>query len=347
MLEHSDRFDATLVTFGDGPLAQRARGAGIRVVTTEAPFSFLRLPKAFLHVRRAARSLRPDVIVANSMIGAGLGIVVPRSRGTRVMMLRDLVRGGYFGAIARAVISRLIIPSYAMVIANSDATAASIPPAARRRTVVEVASPVSGVSKVSAPRERTTASGPLRVLSLSRLQRWKGIHDLVEAAGLAAQEIGAARLSLTVAGGSVMADGGYEQSLVSRAGELGIEADFPGHVSDVAGLLAAHDVVVVASEIPEPFGQVVPQALAAALPVIATAHGGPAAVLADSEAGRLVPPSDPAAMAAALVSLAEDPGSWTRASAAASRLAQQYTDQSTVERWESLLVGAHARGGRK
>jgi glycosyltransferase involved in cell wall biosynthesis len=64
--------------------------------------------------------------------------------------------------------------------------------------------------------------------------------------------------------------------------------------------------VVHASVLPEPFGQVVVEAMAAGRPVIATAAGGPLEVIRDGYDGLLVPPGDVSAMARAMRRLADD-----------------------------------------
>jgi glycosyltransferase involved in cell wall biosynthesis len=65
-------------------------------------------------------------------------------------------------------------------------------------------------------------------------------------------------------------------------------------------VLRRADVVVHASVIPEPFGQVVLEGMAAGLPVIATASGGPLEVITDRVDGLLVAPNDVGAMADAM-----------------------------------------------
>jgi D-inositol-3-phosphate glycosyltransferase len=66
------------------------------------------------------------------------------------------------------------------------------------------------------------------------------------------------------------------------------------------------DIVVHASN-REPFGRVLLEAMAAGRPVIAPREGGPLEIVSDGETGLLVPPRDPDALAAAMVSLLEDP----------------------------------------
>src|ERR1700704_3441600 len=67
------------------------------------------------------------------------------------------------------------------------------------------------------------------------------------------------------------------------------------------------DILVHASIIPEPFGQVVIEGMAAGLPVVAAGAGGPAEVIEDGVTGILYPPGDVGALASALRKLAAKP----------------------------------------
>ena len=81
---------------------------------------------------------------------------------------------------------------------------------------------------------------------------------------------------------------------------------FAGFVDDIPSLLTDTDVVVHASVIPEPFGQVVLEGMAAGLPVVAAAAGGPLELIAHDVNGLLVPPGDRDALADQLRRLALD-----------------------------------------
>lgn len=100
----------------------------------------------------------------------------------------------------------------------------------------------------------------------------------------------------------------FETRLRRRVRELGVESvvRFLGYQSDLVGLLAAVDVVVVPSW-NEAFSLVAAEAMAAGRPVVASNVGGLAEVVEHEVTGLLVPPRDAAALADAILRLAEDP----------------------------------------
>jgi glycosyltransferase involved in cell wall biosynthesis len=65
-------------------------------------------------------------------------------------------------------------------------------------------------------------------------------------------------------------------------------------------------VLVHASRLPEPLGQVVQEGMRAGLPVVAADAGGPAEVITPGETGFLFPPGDVGALAETLTTLADD-----------------------------------------
>ena len=122
------------------------------------------------------------------------------------------------------------------------------------------------------------------------------------------------------------ASGGRSPSSGSRD-----RVEFLGFRDDVWRELARLDVLVHASVIPEPFGQVVVEGMAAGLPVLAAAAGGPAEIIEDGVDGVHVPPGYPEALAAALRRLAADPARRRRLGDAARRSARRYAPERTAE----------------
>ncbi|NBB82813.1 MAG: glycosyltransferase [Alphaproteobacteria bacterium] len=78
-----------------------------------------------------------------------------------------------------------------------------------------------------------------------------------------------------------------------------------GFREDVRRIIAAGDVLALPAKA-EPFGLVLLEAMALGRPVLATRAGGPLDIVHDGETGLLVEPSNPAAMAEALVRLLND-----------------------------------------
>ena len=111
---------------------------------------------------------------------------------------------------------------------------------------------------------------------------------------------------------------------------------------DADALLAAYarcDVCVVPAIWPEPFGIVAVEAMAAGRPVVASAVGGLASTVVDGETGLLVPPGDPAALAAALERLLDDRALAARLGASGRDRARWYNWDTIYEREYAKLLG--------
>lgn len=93
---------------------------------------------------------------------------------------------------------------------------------------------------------------------------------------------------------------------IEAAGEQG-RILMTGYRDDIPRVMAALDVVVVASVEVEAQSRIVPQAFATGRAVVATRVGGIPELVEDGANGLLVPPSDGAAIAAALRRLFDDP----------------------------------------
>ncbi len=110
--------------------------------------------------------------------------------------------------------------------------------------------------------------------------------------------------------------GARERAAVELLGPLGDE--------DKAALLRSVDVYVAPHTGGESFGIVLVEAMSAGSPVVASDLGAFRRVLDDGALGVLVPPGDPAALAAALLRLLADPSERSRLSLAASRAVRRY-----------------------
>ena len=102
-------------------------------------------------------------------------------------------------------------------------------------------------------------------------------------------------------------------------------------------------MLVHASVIPEPFGQVVIEGMAGGLAVLAPNEGGPAEVIDDGVTGRLFASRDEGSLAAAMKALATDPAARRRLGEAASRAAESYDPGVLAGRLEDAYARVLAR----
>jgi glycosyltransferase involved in cell wall biosynthesis len=139
--------------------------------------------------------------------------------------------------------------------------------------------------------------GEVNVLYVGRLTAEKGVGLLADAF-LAARRRDP-RLHLVLAGR------GPEEALLRE--RLGDAATFLGwqYGSDLAGVYASADAFLFASQT-DTFGQVILEAQASGVPVIAVYEGGPASLIVDGETGLLCPP-DADALAEAVLSIVTQP----------------------------------------
>ena len=292
------------------PVAARIEAQGIPVC--ELGIRRLRQRGAYARVRDTIRAAAPDVVHTQLEFSAVLGIPAarrlglptiatlhtldeppPRSRlalhfrlmawalrrARRVIAVSEITRRHY---LDRARLR----PERVMTIHNGiDPSAFQAPPgerdAARRELGLDASAPV--LVTVAVQREP------------------KGIQHMLAALPEVAAAFPAVRYLL-------VGDGPHRRALEGLAARLGV-ADrvvFAGARDDVPSLLAAADLFVLPS-LTEALPTVVAEAMAAGLPIVATTVGGIPEMVGHAEAALLVPPSDPAALAAAVCRLLANP----------------------------------------
>jgi glycosyltransferase involved in cell wall biosynthesis len=150
--------------------------------------------------------------------------------------------------------------------------------------------------------ERARAGPARRFLFVGSLVPEKGPQVLLAAFREALRD--RPDLSLSFAGEGPRA---YVAEL--RATAAGLPVRFLGRLerSAVTRAYREHDALVLPSIWDEPFAVVPLEAMAMGLPVIAAASGGTPEAVQDGRTGLVVPPRDPAALAAAMLRLAADP----------------------------------------
>ncbi|HET7417885.1 MAG TPA: glycosyltransferase family 4 protein [Solirubrobacterales bacterium] len=181
------------------------------------------------------------------------------------------------------------------------------------------------------------------LLSVGRFTEVKRLPLLVEAFA-AAQPRFAERAALVLIGGHPGEwEGEHPAETIARTGARDVFlAGWHGQ-GELPAFLRAGDVLVHAS-VREQFGQVLIEAMACALPVVAVARGGPASIVEDPETGWLVEPDDLEGMAAAMVAAVNDAGDRRRRGERARQEAVAHYSWERVGGELAALVRAAATG---
>jgi len=163
--------------------------------------------------------------------------------------------------------------------------------------------------------------GPCRFLLLARMDRWKGVDDLLDAA--AELRVRGCPFELVLAGPAGTAGDKDELAAKIRARNLDPVGRYVGPVrgQEKVDLLRWADVYVQPSH-HEGMPISLLEALAFGLPVVATRVGAVPELMVDGVHGRLVPPHRQDLLAKAMAELAERPAVRPAMSEAAARLAE-------------------------
>ncbi len=193
--------------------------------------------------------------------------------------------------------------------------------------VTTIPNPVVG-KIITAPKDRQT-DGIFRILSAGRLVPAKGFDTLIDAcAALAASGVA---YHLDIYG-----EGASRDALAQRIASAGLadRVTLTG-AGDLTEAMRAADLFVLASR-REGFGNVIVEAMAAGLPVLATRSGGPETIIDHGRNGWLVAPDDASALGEALIRLARDPDR-ERVVTAARYTAQRYDIAPSTELLSALI----------
>jgi glycosyltransferase involved in cell wall biosynthesis len=136
--------------------------------------------------------------------------------------------------------------------------------------------------------------------TVTRLSPQKAPLDFIEAAARVVER--GANVHFVIVG-----DGPLRADVEARLAGLGLteQVHLTGLRRDVPELMHSFDLFVLSS-LWEGLPRVLPQAMAAGLPIVATAVDGNAEAVTDGVNGLLTPPGDPGAMADAILRLLED-----------------------------------------
>ncbi len=365
------RFDVRLVSCGDGPFIDRVRAAGLAYELLGANWppplrenvaggGMRRLwwsyPKVGVWTLRCAvrlaRYLRRERIELvhthyyHFHIVAGLARVAAPFRCVwhwHGMEVQRLV-------LAPAALWRALTHRFVWIIAISRATQQSIRPLAGERSTVVY----NGIS-IGLPADRRAELRELlgvppqsRIVGLvGSLNPIKGHRDFLDAAARVCARRPGVHFAF-IGGHNAPTMQPYLQLLLEQRRRLGLEqrVHFVGYRADAVTLMSGFDVSVVCTLPPgEGFGLVIIEAMAQRVPVVSTNTGAAGELITDGVDGLLVPPRDPAAMAAAIERLLDDEGLRERIAAAGRRTCEERFDiRRTVREVEATYLRALAMG---
>ncbi|HOC91236.1 MAG TPA: glycosyltransferase [bacterium] len=323
-----DRIEPVLASFSDGPLVEAVKESGIDVRVINGADSFVKAKRAemaevlsngsaifkamaaipaALELAKFVKERRVDVVYTNSSKAHVLGGVAGRMASARVVWhFRDI--------FPQAILKKFFATSANMlaetVICNSRATSAQFESHKDCRVVynglpVEKVKAIRGMVDV---RNELGLNEDARIIGMAgRLQRWKGVHVFLDAAGIIAK--GSPKARFIVAGSPIYGDESYLSEMMAAARDLGIgeKVVFTGFRQDIYDIVNAMDVYVHPSETPEPFGRGIVEAMMLGKAVVVSDAGGAAEIVLDGNTGFLVTAGDARMLAKRAIELNDNP----------------------------------------
>jgi glycosyltransferase involved in cell wall biosynthesis len=203
-------------------------------------------------------------------------------------------------------------------------------------------------SREATRRELGISSDEVVVGMVGNVARAKGQHEFVRAAAMLRGRT-RRRLRFLMAGRTLALKAAYAlelDRLIERLG-IGPQVIKVGYRNDVPNLLDGMDVLVVPS-LWEPLGVIVMEGMAMKKAMVATDAGGIPEMLRDGREALLVPPSAPAAIAAAVELLIQSPDLARRlAEAASARLKSAFAPEAAAAKYERLYTSLIGEGQRR
>jgi glycosyltransferase involved in cell wall biosynthesis len=319
--------ECAFVSPSEGPFLEQARAEGFATHLLDLGRLF-RLD-GVLRLGLLLRRERADVLHTHTPLVANiLGRVAGRLAGVRVVSpvhIENHFPAGRRRAGLYRWLDNATARSAATLLTVSQGTRAALERQGYPQRIEVV---YNGVAPSTAePADLGLTPGRPEIGEIARLAEVKGQRTLLRACvGL--------DVTVVLVGADLERGGAYRRELERQAAELGI-ADrvlFTGYRRDADAVLRAFDVLALPSTI-EGFPLVVLEAMAAGIPVVATPVGGVGELVRDGETGLLVPPEDPAALAAALHRLLDEPETARRlAEAARAQVFERFSEASMCAR---------------
>lgn len=335
LLEHGRRADIqwVVVFFEDGPLVSHVKNLGVETSVVDTG-----------RLREVHRFIRSVAAIGQRLRTCGANIVFswsakPHLYGSLAALMAGIpsvwYQLGYPKGIHLSLLDRVstAMPARGVVTLSKGGAAAQEqlwPHRPTRLVYPGVELDRFDPDRLPPPgeaRERLglPGTGPL-IGMVGRLQRWKGMHVLLEAMPSILKEEPAAHC--VIVGGRHQLEANYEAFLHERIDALELEAHvtMAGFQQNIPEWMQAMDVVVHASE-DEPFGIVILEGMALGKPVVAGNTVGPSEIIRNGHDGLLAPYGDPDALAEKILDYITDPEFMRVVGTAARARAAQFSPQ--------------------
>lgn len=281
---------------------------------------------AALRIRRFLERFAPDVVHVNCLPHLRGARAAAASRRPVVWHVREILPPGARRRWFAAALGRRAT----RIVAVSEAVARGLREEGLGERLVVVPNGVSG-----APPRQAAAREAVTVGLIGQLVPHKGALEFVEAGRRAAAH--ERSLDFLVAGDGPQR---FRDRVAEAIGASGAADRFrlPPPEPTGAGLLAACDVICLATRTPDPFPRAVLEAMAAGKPVVAYRSGGTPEMVRDGETGILVEPGDVEGLARAFVALGRDAARRAALGEAGSRRARaEFSLERHLDRMEALF----------
>ena len=297
----------TIVCQPGSPLEERCRSIAHSMfkyfpVSMPRPIS----PRAFCTLYRLIKNSRPDILHTHSsidswlvsFIGKCIGIQIVRSRHVSIPVKNSFPTNWFYSHFPKKILTSGEAIRDILIQLNgvSEDQVISIPAG------VDMQKFDLNVSGEGIRTELGLQPHQPLIGKIGVIRGWKGHNYFLEAVPLVLDKFPEARFVIAGAGP------GYEEIKDrSRVPEMRGSVTVMGHREDIPEIVAALDVMVLASFAGEGTSQVIPQAFAMKTPVVATRGGSIAELFRDGERGVLADIKSGKSLAEGIVKILQNP----------------------------------------
>ncbi len=288
-------------------------------------------PHLLWNVIRHARDIwNYDLIYINTIVVLDyviLSLVMPKSS---VIHVREIPDDSAFGKLMKFIVRS----SKSLLICNSRATLEAYQPVKAGHGLVIH----NGVNVERATMKKREKQDSFNIVVLGRISSWKGQDLLLHAIAQMPEKL-KQRVKLKIIGSAFEGNEHLERELHDFVAANALETivEFVPFTQNVSAFYGWADLVVNPSRKAEPFGRVIVEAMANALPVVAAAHGGPLEIVENDKTGLLFTPNDASSLADSLARLAQDADLCTEFGENGYK---KYIEDFTEEKMQTKLVDA-------